>query len=356
MISTPRPRPGPDGDRLAWLYWDHPNMPWDGCRLTVADLDFSGPVPAVGPPAEVAGGDEESVGQPVWGPDGRLFFVSDRHGWWQPFCLESGAAETNRLADEEADFHGPDWVLGQSTLVPLADGRLVCRVRREGTDAVVVVDGAARGLGGVTVEVVQPCVSISAIRAAAGGKALALIGATADEPAAVPHGLTDTGVVGVGRAPSGRHGARRLVGEPSPVDRDVSDRHPRTLLRTASTRSGRPRRDGAAFGGGVPQGGPQPRPRPASTCPFSSGPASGVAVAVVDYRGSSGHGRAYRRALDGGWGLFDADVRGGRPALADIGLAERDRMVVKEDERGRADRIALLAPGGPFAGAVVAYG
>ena len=59
------PRISPDGRRLAWLEWDHPNMPWDGTELRLAALDGDG---LAGDPVTVAGGPEESVFQPAWSP------------------------------------------------------------------------------------------------------------------------------------------------------------------------------------------------------------------------------------------------------------------------------------------------
>jgi Tol biopolymer transport system component len=77
-----QPRLSPDGQRLAYIAWDHPNMPWDGTTLYVADLDTSGPLPTAGEPRVVAGGDEIAVFQPEFSADGsQLFFVSDESGW-----------------------------------------------------------------------------------------------------------------------------------------------------------------------------------------------------------------------------------------------------------------------------------
>src|SRR5919199_583976 len=72
------PRPSPDGRRLAWLAWHHPNMPWDGCELWIGELEPDG---SVGYQERVAGGPSESIFQPEWSPAGVLHFVSDRSGW-----------------------------------------------------------------------------------------------------------------------------------------------------------------------------------------------------------------------------------------------------------------------------------
>ena len=135
------PRPSPDGRWLAWMAWDHPAMPWDRSSLWLARLDESADGIAVVGPYRVAGG-ESSVGQPRWGRDGSLVFVDDRTGWWLPYRL--AAADVGRpeagpraLVGLEAEFHAPDWVLGQSTMAERSDGSLVCRVHRDGRDQVV---------------------------------------------------------------------------------------------------------------------------------------------------------------------------------------------------------------------------
>src|SRR5437899_4211736 len=105
------PRVSPDGRRLAWLSWDHPNMPWDGTVLRVAVL---GPNLDVGDARVVAGGTDEWVSQPRWAPDGRLFFTSDGGEVWSKLYADDGST-TTVLCDDDAEFSGPDWVFGQSS-------------------------------------------------------------------------------------------------------------------------------------------------------------------------------------------------------------------------------------------------
>ena len=66
----------PDGKFLAWLQWNHPNMPWDGTELWVAVINPDG---SIGSREKIAGGAEESIFQPEWSPDGALFFVVGSH-------------------------------------------------------------------------------------------------------------------------------------------------------------------------------------------------------------------------------------------------------------------------------------
>ena len=115
------PRVSPDGRRLAWLEWDHPNMPWDGTELRLAELAGDG---LAGEPVTVAGGPEESVVQPEWSPDGVLHLVSDRTGWWNLYRVGAGGRDGawQALAPAEEEFGAPHWVFGMSTYAFLPGG------------------------------------------------------------------------------------------------------------------------------------------------------------------------------------------------------------------------------------------
>ncbi len=189
FFGTPRPHPA--GDRLALVAWDHPDMPWDASTLLVLPLGRIActrhghdMLQAVGPARHVAGGVAESVGQPAWSADGTLRFVSDRHGWWQPYrqrALPGVDAESTPMTTREADFHGPDWVLSQQTMAEMADGTFVARMTASGRDGLVRLETA--GGAASPHELVQPCVSIAAL--CAHGEGLALIGSTPDVPSTV---------------------------------------------------------------------------------------------------------------------------------------------------------------------------
>jgi hypothetical protein len=117
-------------------------MPWDSSSLWVGRLEVDDGTPLVTGVTRVAGGPGVSVGQPLWCRDGSLVHVSDRAGWWQPYRLPAGGPEgpagaPERLCDLEAEFHAPDWALGQTTMVELDDGSLACRARIDGVDTVV---------------------------------------------------------------------------------------------------------------------------------------------------------------------------------------------------------------------------
>ena len=181
------PRPSPDGRLLAWVAWDHPDMPWDASTVLVAPLlpgpdgdATDGGAPAVGEPVVVAGGPGVSVGQPTWCADGSLVVLDDRSGWWLPYRF--GRADLDRavaagapagegpaavpLVALEAEFHEPDWALGQRTVVPLDGGALAARMHRDGRDHLVVLRPPAAGPDGrpwLLEEVDQPCRAITGV-------------------------------------------------------------------------------------------------------------------------------------------------------------------------------------------------
>ena len=305
------PRVHPDGDRLVVVVWDHPDMPWDASAVVVLPLvrgaRASGPatLEAGGPAWLVAGGPEESVGQPAWARDGSLRFVSDRRDWWQPYAHPGRpeTAEATALTEVPAEFHGPDWVLGQTTMAEVGDGTVVARMTESGRDALVVlVPGRATA---APAQLPQPCVSISALCAHADG--VAFIGSTPDAPANV-WVRTPDGLIRPLRPP-----ADVVLGRG-----DVALGEPFTL----TGRSGRPvhgtlyrpTRHGITGPVGLApplvtwcHGGPTSSCPPGFDLTLQFFTTRGFAVACVDYAGSTGYGRRYRCALWGQWGVADAE-------------------------------------------------
>lgn len=357
------PRPSPDGRRLAWVTWDHPNMSWDGSELWVADLALPdagrvGHRPGLTDAgARVAGGPDESVGQPTWVGDD-LLFMSDAFGWWQPYRWRPGASP-ERLCAEEAEFQGPDWVLGQSTFDVRRDGQVVCRFRRGGRDRLGILDPVTATLQ----ELEQPCVTIAAVRCRGTGaeEDVVVLGSTATGP---------PGLYAVGPAPD--PGSDTALYQPvdAPLDaawvsvaREIT--FPTVVPgTTASMLFYAPH--GPDLGGPVGalpplvvvcHGGPTAGAEPGFDASVQLWTSRGVAVAVVDYRGSTGHGRAFRRLLDGQWGVADAeDCMAAATFLADGGLVDKGRMVVKGSSAGGLTALRSLVAGGPFAAAVISYG
>ena len=129
------PRLTGDGSRLAWLAWNHPNMPWDGTELWVADVNDDG---SLRNPKLVAGGPNESIFQPEWSPDGSLYFVSDRSGWWNLYRWNG--EEVQPVWETSLEFGLPQWVFGMRTYAVMANGGLVCSYEDGGQSKLAIME------------------------------------------------------------------------------------------------------------------------------------------------------------------------------------------------------------------------
>jgi len=361
------PRVAPDGASLAVVAWDHPDMPWDASRLFVVPLargrEPSSGAPvlgAAGAPHLVAGGPEESVGQPGWGPDGRLRYVSDRSGWWQPYrdapAAPAPAPEPERLAAVEAEFHGPDWVLSQTTIAVLPDGTLAARMTRAGSDSVVLIGQAATATTGATPPVLdQPCVSIAALCEHRGG--VAMIGTTPDTPSTVWLWQSGAGCEPV--RPPATTALRRgdvATGEPFAL----TGRSGRPVYGTLY----RPVLEGTSGPPGAApplvvwcHGGPTSACQAGLDLTVQFFTTRGFAVACVDYAGSSGYGRAYRNELWGQWGVADSeDCLDAARHLAARGDADPGALGIRGGSAGGMTALNALASGEGFGACVSWYG
>ena len=182
------PRPSPDGTRLAWLEWDHPDMPWDATRLRVATVLEDGTIDRSD---LAAGGPEESVAQPEWAPDGTLHLVSDRSGWWNLYRLVDGP-RLEPLAPMEAEFADPAWLFDRSSYAFLPDGSIVAAARRDGHDHLIHIEP-----GVLVGEVATPFTEFGGLRVG-GSTVVAVAGSPTDVPFLVafdPVTLEPTGVL-----------------------------------------------------------------------------------------------------------------------------------------------------------------
>ena len=363
FVGAPRVDAG--GTRVAVVVWDHPDMPWDASTvvvLPVARRPGSAPgadtLAVAGAPWRVAGGPGEAVGQPAWRADGTLRFVSDRSGWWRPYLHGGGPdADTVRaLTDRAAEFHGPDWVLGQSTMADLADGTLVARMTASGRDSLFALatgDELDPVPGGVALD--QPCVSIAAL--CAHGDGLALIGTTADAPPNVWLWTPGATARPLRPAPARGLGAGdAAAGEPF----SLTGRSGRTVYGTLY----RPALEGTAGPGGRKpplvtwcHGGPTSSCQAGFDLTREFFTSRGFAIACVDYAGSSGYGRAYRCSLWGQWGVADAeDCLDAALHLAARGDIDARRMAVRGGSAGGMTALNALAAGEGFGACVSWYG
>jgi len=116
------PKVSPDGSQVAWLTWNHPNMPWDGCELWVGSFAADGSLTSS---RKVAGGLAESIFQPEWSPDGTLYFASDKRGWWNLHRLSQDGA-TECLLERNSELGMPQWVFGMSSYAFFSADSIIC--------------------------------------------------------------------------------------------------------------------------------------------------------------------------------------------------------------------------------------
>ncbi|MCI0664386.1 MAG: S9 family peptidase, partial [Acidobacteria bacterium] len=174
------PRLSPDGSHLAWLAWNHPNMPWDGSELWVAEVMKDG---SLANKTLVAGGAEESIFQPEWSPDGVLHFISDRTGWWNLYRLREG--KIGALCEMKAEFGLPQWVFGMSTYAFESANQIVCAYIEQGFSRLAILDTSTGKLE--TIE--SPYMRIEGIRVKS-GSALFIAGSPAESTSIVSFDLT----------------------------------------------------------------------------------------------------------------------------------------------------------------------
>ncbi|MFL5777885.1 MAG: S9 family peptidase [Chloroflexota bacterium] len=342
------PRPSPDGRRLVWLEWDHPDMPWDATRLRVAPVRDDGWLD----PAELAaGGPDESVAQPEWSPDGTLHLVSDRSGWWNLYRLVDGP-RLEPVGPMAADFADPAWAFGLSSYGFLPDGSIVAVGRHSGRDRLYHL------APGVLVGEVETPFSEFDWLVVAGDRIVVVAGAPAEPTCLVrldPQTLAPTGVLRRTSALSLDPGS---IAVPEPIEFPTTDGETARALfyRPTNAAFQAPRDERAPLVVQV-HGGPTGNVSTRLDLEIQFLTSRGIAVCDVDYRGSTGYGRAYRRLLAGAWGVADVDdcVAAARH-LADRGEVDPDRMAISGRSSGGLTTLAALAFRNVFAAGISAYG
>ncbi len=327
------PRLSPDGNTLAWLTWRHPNMPWDGTELWIAEVQPDGTLANA---VLAAGGENESIFQPAWSPDGRLTFASDRSGWWNLYRLGNEGIE--RLITMEAEFGAPQWVFGISAYAFESAERIICAYTKDGIDYLASLDTTTKTLTPLDV----PYTSIGSIQAAP-GKAL-LRGASPTQAGSLALLDLATGQQTVLKRANAIEVDPGYLSKPQPVE------FPTTGGLTAHGIFYPPQnQDYAAPEGEKPpllvlsHGGPTGATSSAFSLGIQYWTSRGFAVFDVNYGGSSGYGRAYRERLNGQWGVVDVDdCANGARYLADRGLVDPARLAIRGGSAGGYTTLCAL--------------
>ena len=349
------PRLSPDGSQLSWISWNHPNMPWDGTELWVATINADGDL---GEKQLVAGGLEESIFQPEWSPDGVLYFVSDKSNWWNIYRtslhnlpllrgedrtplnppLLRGEAGIERLCEMAAEFGLPQWVFGMSTYAIVSESKIVCTYNQQGQWYLASLDLATKELTNVA----TPYTDILAVKVV--GEMVIFLGASPTESSAIVQLNLVTGQVDVLRRSTNltidtgylsipqpiafptEHGLTAFGFFYPPQNQDFTA--PETEKPPLVVKS---------------HGGPTAATSSSMSLKIQYWTSRGFAVLDVNYGGSTGYGREYRKRLQDSWGIVDVDdCANGAKYLADSGLVDRDRMAIAGGSAGGYTTLCAL--------------
>jgi len=326
------PRLSPDGRSLVWLEWHHPNLPWDGTELQLAAVDAGG---ALGAVTTVAGSAQDWISQPRWSPEGILHFVAEPDGWMNLQRLVDGRIEP--VASMDAEFGPPDWQFGNLTYAFLSDGGILAVARSGGRDRLlrIAADGSSQ-----VVELPYTEIATVAIE----GDAVVLRAASPTDPASIVEATLGGNVTVLRRATPF-----------APEAPDVSvPRHiefPTVGGRTAFGNCYAP--TNRSFEGPADEkpplivtshGGPTAEAFSGFATSFQLFTSRGYALLDVDYGGSTGYGKDYRKRLEGEWGIVDVDdCVAGAEWLAEEGLVDRERMAIRGASASGFTTLAALA-------------
>jgi dipeptidyl aminopeptidase/acylaminoacyl peptidase len=374
-----QPRWHPDGDRIAWIAWDNPQMPWDGTELWTATVELDGAAPRLRDSERVTGDTETAIFQPEFSPDGgSLAYVSDRTGWGQIYVQDLGSGETRQLTHGQAERGRPAWAQGIRSYAFVEGGRRIASVRASGGyDRVELIDartGEARDLG-----LDDRYGDIQQLTGSADGARLAMIASGPAQPQRVvgvelePGSRTAGTVVSAGRVGAVSYALspaervwRRAGGETLPLDAYA---RPESISWTSF--------DGEQAHG-LFYAPANPRFRSPGLPPLvvlvHGGPTSqvtanyqgqaqfltsrGYAVLQVNYRGSTGYGRDYMLKLRRSWGIYDVEdsVSGARSLAAQGRVDPVKRVIMGGSAGGFTVLQTLVTQPGAFTAGVCLFG
>ena len=341
------PRLSPDGSQLAWLTWNHPNMPWDGCELWVGEVKEDG---SIGQTVKVAGGHDESIFQPDWSPDGVLHFVSDRTGWWNLYRRSDGGIEP--LRQVEAEFGRAQWLFGMSTYAFESANRIICAYNERGTWHLGNLDTTT----GKFERIETPYSEISFLRCGS-GYAVFYAGSPTTPESIVRLDLAtrQTQVL--------RHSSNVVIDDgylsvPQAIEFPTENGFTAHAFFYSPQNCGyTPRSSERPPLIVVSHGGPTGATSAAFDLKIQYLTSRGIAVLDVNYGGSTGYGRAYRQRLNGQWGTVDVDdcVNGVR-YLASLGAVDEGRTAICGGSAGGYTTLCALTFRDTFKAGASYYG
>jgi dipeptidyl aminopeptidase/acylaminoacyl peptidase len=324
----------PDGTKLVWLTWNHPNMPWDNTELWTAEFDEKGLIKST---LKLAGGNNDAVLQPEFSPEGVLYFLFEKSGWMNVYRMKDGKPEP--MYPVKAEFGSPHWVFGQSAYSFASGKRMICVYHQNSRSYLAILDTETKKLQ----QVDTPFTSISAVKAGEGYAVL--LAGSPTEPTSIVRLDMETGKTEVLR----RSTSVRI--DPDDISVPEAVEYPTTggekahafYYKPVNSKFAAPVADKPPLIV-ISHGGPTSATSSTLSPSIQYWTNRGFAVADVDYGGSTGYGREYRRRLDGNWGIVDVDdcvncarffVRSGR--------VDGNRTIIRGGSAGGYTTLASLA-------------
>ncbi|MGL6341437.1 MAG: S9 family peptidase, partial [Waterburya sp.] len=329
------PRLSPDGQQLAWLSWDHPNMPWESTYLWLAKINLDG---SLSKPELVVGGATESICEPKWSEDGRLYFASDRTNWWNLYRRNpNGSIEI--LHEMAAEFAYPHWVFGLSTYALVGSDRLVCAYSANGSWNLGMIELDTKEFR----EIKTRYTNIADVQASPNGYAV-FVGGSPTEATAVIKLDLDTGKEQVLKRTGDLAIDLGYLSQPEAIA------FPTTDDLTAYAWYYPPcNQDYIAPADELPplivksHGGPTAAASVDLNLRVQYWTSRGFGYLDVNYGGSIGYGREYRHRLDGNWGIVDVDdCVNGAKYLVEQGRVDKKRLIITGSSAGGYTTLAAL--------------
>ncbi len=335
------PRLNHDGSKLAWLTWNHPNMPWDGTELWVANVKPDG---SLDKSEKVAGGLEESIYQPEWSPDGTLYFSSDRTGWWNLYRQHNNQVEP--LYPMEAEFGLPQWGFGSRTFVFDSSNQIICAYTKDGIWHLASLNPTKKTLRPIETPINQ----ILWGNLAEKNGTVFLIGGSATEPSSIVKidlSTKETEIL---------HRSREITVDKEYLSIPSSIEFPTENGRTAFAFFYPPKNpEYEALEGERPpllvvsHGGPTSFSPSTLRYEIQYWTSRGIGVVDVNYGGSTGYGREYRKRLNDNWGIVDVqDCVNATRYLSSRREADSERLGIRGGSAGGYTTLCALAFTGTF--------
>ncbi|MBI4852228.1 MAG: S9 family peptidase [Acidobacteria bacterium] len=327
------PRISPDGTKLSWLTWHHPNMPWDSTELWIGEFDSNG---LIKNSKQVAGGKNISIFQPEWSSDGILYFISDQNGWWNLYSLEQD--KITSLYEKTVDFGLPQWVFGMRTYDFMSDKEIICSYTEKGVFYLASLDVKTKTLKNLDTSYTE----ISDIRVAK-GKAFFVGGSPTKLREIVQLDLSSYEYKAL-RQTSGLNIDTEYLSIPETIEFPTEN----NLMAYAFYYPPK-NRDYYASSNEYPpllvksHGGPTAATSSVLSLTIQYWTSRGFAVLDVNYGGSAGYGRAYRERLNNNWGIVDVDdCVNGAKYLVSQNKADKNRLAIDGGSAGGYTTLCVL--------------